>query len=119
MTAVRDTPAVLEIWTNSEAFADLGPRFYGTLIILFPYTECREKPSKIGVFQRPRRPAARPVPRLALWSFGQSDPAMSKLTLTPEMLESAYEYLRVSPPFCHWDLPHADHVSFRVLRAKD
>ncbi len=44
---------------------------------------------------------------------------MSKLTLTPEMLEGAYEYLRVSPPFCHWDLPHADHVSFRVLGAKD
>jgi len=39
--------------------------------------------------------------------------------LTPEMLEGAYEYLRVSPPFCHWDLPHADHVSFRVLGAKD
>ena len=44
---------------------------------------------------------------------------MPKLTLTPEMLESAYEYLRVSPPFCSWDLPHADHVSFRVLGPKD
>ena len=41
---------------------------------------------------------------------------MPKLTLTPDMLESAYEYLRVSPPFCRWGLPHADHVMFRVLR---
>jgi hypothetical protein len=35
------------------------------------------------------------------------------------MLEGAYEYLRVSPPFCRWGLPHADHVMFRVLGAKD
>jgi len=44
---------------------------------------------------------------------------MAGLTLTPEMLEGAYEYLRVSPPFCHWSLPHADHVSFRVMGTKD
>jgi len=44
---------------------------------------------------------------------------MTKLTLTPEMLEGAYEYLRVSPPFCGWGLPHADQVMFRVLGAKD
>ena len=44
---------------------------------------------------------------------------MSGLTLTPEMLEGAYEYLRVSPPFSRWGLPHADHVMFRVLGAKD
>jgi hypothetical protein len=35
------------------------------------------------------------------------------------MLENAYEYLRVSPPFCRWSLPHADQVMFRVLGAKD
>jgi hypothetical protein len=35
------------------------------------------------------------------------------------MLEGAYEYLRVSPPFCGWSLPHADQVMFRVLGAKD
>ncbi len=29
---------------------------------------------------------------------------MPKLTLTPDMLENAYEYLRVSPPFCRWSL---------------
>ena len=44
---------------------------------------------------------------------------MPGLPLTPEMLESAYEYLRVSPPFCRWSLPHADQVSFRVLGARD
>ena len=44
---------------------------------------------------------------------------MAGLTLTPEMLEGAYEYLRVSPPFAAWGLPHADHVSFRVMGAKD
>ena len=44
---------------------------------------------------------------------------MPKLTLTPDMLENAYEYLRVSPPFCRWSLPHADQVMFRVLGAKD
>ena len=44
---------------------------------------------------------------------------MPGLTLTPEMLEGAYEYLRVSPPFCRWGLPHADHVMFRVMGAKD
>ena len=44
---------------------------------------------------------------------------MAGLTLTPEMLEGAYEYLRVSPPFCSWSLPDADHVSFRVMGARD
>ena len=44
---------------------------------------------------------------------------MPRLTLTPEMLEGAYEYLRVSPPFCSWGLPHADQVMFRVLGARD
>ena len=44
---------------------------------------------------------------------------MARLTLTPEMLENAYEYLRVSPPFCRWNLPHADQAMFRVMGAKD
>lgn len=42
-----------------------------------------------------------------------------KLTLTPEMLEHAYEYLRVSPPFRAWNLPHADQVMFRVMGTRD
>lgn len=44
---------------------------------------------------------------------------MAGLLLTPEMLESAYEYLRSSPPFCRWNLPHADQVSFRVMGTRD
>ncbi|HEY0266725.1 MAG TPA: SprT-like domain-containing protein [Rhizomicrobium sp.] len=44
---------------------------------------------------------------------------MAKLTLTPEMLENAYEYLRVSPPFCRWNLPDADQVMFRVMGRRD
>ncbi len=51
--------------------------------------------------------------------IGESSLTMPKLPLTPEMLESAYEYLRVSPPFCRWNLPHADHVMFRVMGTKD
>src|ERR1700754_3947176 len=43
----------------------------------------------------------------------------AKLPLTPEMLEGANEYLRVSPPFRAWNLPHADHVSFRVMTTRD
>ena len=45
--------------------------------------------------------------------------AMGRLRLTPELLVQAYEYLRVSPPFNRWGLPHADAVSFRVLGARD
>lgn len=44
---------------------------------------------------------------------------MGRLTLTPEMLEAAYEYLRASQPFRGWNLPHADQVMFRVLGARD
>jgi len=44
---------------------------------------------------------------------------MGGLSLTPEMLEAAYEYLRASQPFRAWNLPHADQVMFRVLGARD
>jgi hypothetical protein len=44
---------------------------------------------------------------------------MRGLPLTPDMLERAYEYLRASPPFRSWELPHADQVSFRVMGARD
>jgi len=44
---------------------------------------------------------------------------MAGLRLTPDMLEAAYEYLRVSPPFSRWNLPHADQVSFRVMGTRD
>src|ERR1700712_2643249 len=44
---------------------------------------------------------------------------MPGLTLTPELLEGAYEYLRISLPFRTWGLPHPDQVIFRVLGAAD
>ena len=37
------------------------------------------------------------------------------LPLTPETLAAAYEYLRTTPPFKRWKLPHADEVEFRVM----
>ena len=38
------------------------------------------------------------------------------LRLTPEILEGAYEFLRATPPFRGWRLPHADEVEFVVSR---
>ena len=38
------------------------------------------------------------------------------LHLTPDMLEAAYEFLRTTPPFCRWKLPHADEIKFVVTR---
>jgi len=35
------------------------------------------------------------------------------------MLEAAYEYLRATPPFVRWKLPHADKVEFRVTDRPD
>lgn len=36
------------------------------------------------------------------------------LPLTPHMLAGAYEFLRTTPPFRGWKLPHADDVAFTV-----
>ncbi len=38
------------------------------------------------------------------------------LRLTPEVMEGAYEFLRLTPPFKNWRLPHADEVEFVVSR---
>lgn len=38
------------------------------------------------------------------------------LHITPEMMETVYEYLRLTPPFKGWKLPHADGVEFHVTR---
>lgn len=38
------------------------------------------------------------------------------LRLTPEIIEGAYEFLRRTPPFKAWRLPHADDVEFVVSR---
>jgi hypothetical protein len=40
------------------------------------------------------------------------------LRLTPDIIEGAYEFLRVTPPFKNWNLPHADDVEFVVSRHK-
>lgn len=37
-----------------------------------------------------------------------------KLHLTPDILESAYELLRTTPPFKAWKLPHPDDLAFTV-----
>lgn len=41
------------------------------------------------------------------------------LRLTPEVLEAAYEFLRITSPFKGWSLPHADDLEFRVTRHAD
>jgi hypothetical protein len=38
------------------------------------------------------------------------------LSLTPDMLAGAYEFLRTTEPFKAWRLPHADEVGFAVVR---
>lgn len=39
--------------------------------------------------------------------------------LTPELLEAAYELVRLSKPFNGWKLPEADDLEFRVTRHND
>ncbi len=41
------------------------------------------------------------------------------LPLTPALMEATYEYLRATPPFSRWRLPHADDIEFRVTRHRD
>lgn len=38
------------------------------------------------------------------------------LPLNPEMLASAYEFLKTTPPFHRWKLPHHSDVTFRVIK---
>jgi hypothetical protein len=40
------------------------------------------------------------------------------LPLTPEMVESAYDFLRGTPPFKRWKLPVPDDVVFHVTGAR-
>lgn len=44
---------------------------------------------------------------------------MSRLGVTPEMVEAAYELLRLSPPFRRWKLPAGDGIEFHVTRHGD
>lgn len=39
--------------------------------------------------------------------------------ITPEIVETTYELLRLTPPFQGWKLPHADALRFSVLKTKD
>ncbi len=41
------------------------------------------------------------------------------LLLTPQMLAAAYEYLRTTPPFKAWKLPHADEIELAVTLHRD
>lgn len=38
--------------------------------------------------------------------------------ITTEMVETAYELLRLSPPFKRWRLPHPDEIAFHVTAIK-
>lgn len=40
------------------------------------------------------------------------------LALTPHVLVAAYDFLRATPPFRGWKLPHSDDVEFHVVRGK-
>lgn len=39
------------------------------------------------------------------------------IRITPELLEHVYELLRLTPPMCHWKLPHADDIVFHVAHS--
>ena len=41
------------------------------------------------------------------------------LPLTPQVLATAYEYLRATTPFAGWKLPSADEVEFCVTNHRD
>ena len=43
---------------------------------------------------------------------------MMTLPLTPDMLEAAYNYLKVTPPFNRWKLPDTDDVSFKLSKSQ-
>lgn len=44
---------------------------------------------------------------------------MSHLPLTPEVLAAAYDYLSATEPFCRWNLPDSEDITFKVSRARD
>lgn len=40
------------------------------------------------------------------------------ITLNPEILARAYDYLQSTQPFCKWNLPDSDDITFKVIRTK-
>lgn len=43
---------------------------------------------------------------------------MGCLVFTRDTLRSTYAFLVETPPFCHWNLPDAEDVEFKVARTK-
>lgn len=43
---------------------------------------------------------------------------MTSLSLNPEVLAAAYDYLVATQPFAGWNLPDSDDVKFRVVRSR-
>lgn len=43
---------------------------------------------------------------------------MTHLPLTPEVLAAAYDYLASTEPFCRWNLPDSDDITFRVVKSR-
>lgn len=43
---------------------------------------------------------------------------MSSLTLTPERLQAAYDFLAGCPPFDEWNLPSGEDVKFKATRSR-
>jgi hypothetical protein len=40
------------------------------------------------------------------------------LTLSPEMLAAAYDFLRTTEPFLKWNLPESEEVKFKVSKSR-
>ena len=44
--------------------------------------------------------------------------AKARLVITPEMMAAAYDYLAATKPFCDWNLPDSEDITFLVYRSK-
>jgi hypothetical protein len=40
------------------------------------------------------------------------------LPITPDLLRASYDFLRETPPFKRWGLPHGENVVFKVTRSR-
>lgn len=45
--------------------------------------------------------------------------ASVSLPLTRETLAAAYDYLKTTPPFSHWNLPDSEDIKFKVTKHTD
>lgn len=46
-------------------------------------------------------------------------PKRTGLTLTPEIIARAYDYLNATEPFIRWNLPDSETLTFKVANAPD